>query len=201
MSETAASRTKTREPRKRRRPAPPARPRPYARYRPLRAGEPVPADPLFRYQTNQAGYITCKYILPAAAAGTYLAFFARAAVLDGMGLGYALFSPTQVFCLAALVAALYLFSPLAHIIVCEEGMYVSKGLSRVFVPWKHLRSYRPSRNLNPWVIIISYYMTRSRKRRVFAITSLSTEHTLTEIVNFIHKVRQSAVVSDDENSE
>lgn len=197
MTETASGDRKTRELRKKFRPSAPTKPKLYVKYRPLRAGEAVPADPLYRFQTNRVGYITCKYVLPIAAGCTYVAFFTRAMAISGMGLGYALFSATQVFCLAVLIGSLYLFAPLAHIIICEEGMFVRKGLSRVFVPWKYLRSYRPSRNLNPWVIIISFYVTRSRRKRVFAITSLSTEHALVEIVNFIHKVRQSAIIEED----
>lgn len=197
MNDTAANAQSQKQVRKKYRPGPPEKKNIYLTYRPVRRGVDVPANPLFRYQTNHVGYFTCKYIVPAAAVFTYIAFFVSSMTLNPSGLAYALLSPTQLFCLAVLPMALYFTAPLAHIIVCEEGLFVRNGFKRVFVPWKYLRSYRPSLNLKPWVIIISYYVARGRHRRVFAITSLATEHALVEIVNFIHKVRQNAEPAPD----
>jgi hypothetical protein len=197
MNEPAADTQPQKQLRRKFRPGPSGKKSIYLTYKPVRRGVAAPSNPLFRYQTNKAGYFTCKYLVPAAAAFTYITFFVRSLVVDSSGLAYALLSPTQLFCLAVLPLALYLTAPLAHIIVCEEGMFVRNGVKRVFVPWKYLRSYRPSLNLNPWVIIISYYVAKGRHRRVFAITSLATEHALVEIVNFIHKVRRNTEPEPD----
>ena len=197
MPESAADPKPRRELRKKYRPSPPAGKSPYASYAPVRSDVTVPLNPLFRYETNRVGYIAYKYILPMAAAITYIAFFLRHVSLDYYTLAYSLFSPAQLLCLAVLPTTLYLTAPLSHIIICEEGMFIRNGLRRVFVPWKYLRSYHPSRYLQPWVIIIGYYTARKRHRRVFAITSLATEHTMVEIMNFIRKVRQNPAADAD----
>ena len=164
----------------------------YHAFQPVTASAVIPREPLYRYETSRVGYAACKFVLPAAAAVTYLSFLIRSLWIDSMPVAYALFSPWQLISLVLTPLLLYLTRPLAHIIICEEGMFVVNGFKRVFVPWRYLRSYHGSAYLQPWVIIISYYYSKKKYRRMFAITSLETEHTLVEIMTFIRKVRQNS---------
>lgn len=173
------------------------KPSPYLKYRSVRAGVPPPETPLYRFESSLFGYYAFRYLLPACLACTYLIVLFDNFKLygktggSGVPLIFCFLQPIQIVCLLLFVLVVFLVKPLCHIIICEEGMFVSRGLSRMFVPWAHIRSYHPSRYANPYVILISYYISRKRHRRIYAITSLETQHTMVEIISFIHKVRHS----------
>ena len=190
MSETGTQPRK--ELRKKFRPAASRKKNRYLAFQPLRPSVTVPTNPLFRYETNLFGDYAYKYAVPLAAAISYTSLLIHTLVTGERSVAWALISPIQLACLAILPPCLYLTMPLSHIIVCEEGMFVRNGFRRVFVPWKYIRSYHPSRQLSPWVIIISYYVAKHRYKRIYSITSVQTEHTMVEIMNFIRKVRQNA---------
>lgn len=169
---------------------------PYAKYRSVRSGVEPPETPMYRYQTSLFGYYGFRYLLPACLACTYLIvlFDNYKRYVEG-GRSTLLFlcflHPIQIVCLLLFVLVVWTVRPLSHIIICEEGMFVTRGLAHKFVPWSLIRSYHPSRYVSPYVILISYYVARGRHQRIYSFTSLDTQHTMVEIVNFIHKVRHS----------
>jgi hypothetical protein len=171
---------------------------PYLKYRSVHAGAAPPETPLYRFETSRFGYYAFRYLLPACLACTYIiVLFDNYRLYQNnsgvvTSLAFCFLHPIQIVCVLLLVPVVMLVKPLSHIIICEEGMFVSHGLSRLFVPWNHIRSYHPSRYVNPYVILISYYISRKRHRRIYAITSLETQHTMIEIMSFIHKVRHTA---------
>jgi hypothetical protein len=170
---------------------------PYTKYRSVRSGVAAPETPLFRFQTSLFGYYAFRYLLPACIAATYLIvlFDNYKLYLKGAAAAPLIFCflhPIQAVCLLLFVLVVWIIRPLSHIIICEEGMFVTRGFARKFIPWSIIRSYHPSRHASPYVILISYYVARNRHQRIYAFTSLETQHTMVEIVNFIHKVRHTA---------
>jgi hypothetical protein len=167
----------------------------YSAFRPVRASVTVPEYPLYRLQTSRFGYYAFKYVLPASIALAYLAimvYHLRLGETEHFSRAYGFISPVQLICLILIVPIINITSPLTHLIICEEGMFVRSATARVFVPWKYLRSYHESRHVRRWVVIMTFYTEKKRHRRIYAITSIETEHTMTEMLSFIRSVRRGS---------
>ena len=173
---------------------------PFEKYRGFKHDVSAPQAPMVRYETSRFGYTACKYILPAAIVLAYVSVMMYYFSINVTGLR-AFTSPFQIPCLILIIPVLILTAPLGHIIVCEQGMFLTKGFSKVFIPWKYLRSYHESQYARQWMILITYYVSRKKHKRVFAITNLATEHTIVEIMNFIHDVRKERIEKQADGSE
>lgn len=154
--------------------------------------------PLFRYRTSLFGYLAYKYYLPLMLAMIFVIIAVYQYVTFA---GHGAFPYAAVFAGPLQIAAAAIFIPvvknislpLAHVIVCEEGLFIRSHTGKIFVPWKFLRSYHHGSSVKPWTIVLTYYTGPGKKsyRRVNTIVSLETEHTANEILNFIYKVRHS----------